>query len=83
MRPAKKTRAFMVSSDYEGYQCPVSGSWIEGRAAHRENMKKHDVHVLEKGEREHNERNRKEAAEAAIVREAHQMVDEAARRVFN
>lgn len=39
-------------SDYEGYQSPVSGEWIEGRAARREDMKRHGcIDGRELGER--------------------------------
>lgn len=48
----------MVQPDYAGYTCPITGDWIEGRRAHQENLKKHGCRLLEKGEREHNERMR-------------------------
>lgn len=41
-----------VRADYPGYQCPVTGDWIEGRRAHEENLKKHNCRVLEPGETE-------------------------------
>ena len=40
----------MVASDYEGYECPVTGRPVEGRAAHRENLKRTGCRLLEKGE---------------------------------
>lgn len=46
----KVLTAAAVRGDYEGYQCPVSGSWIEGRRAHEENLKRHGCRVLEPGE---------------------------------
>lgn len=42
----------MVRGDYEGYSCPVTGKWIEGRRAHEENLKKHGCRLLEPGETE-------------------------------
>ena len=39
-----------VRGDYQGYACPVTGKWIEGRKAHEENLKKHGCRVLEEGE---------------------------------
>lgn len=39
-----------VRGDYAGYECPVTGIWIEGRRAHEENLKKHGCRVLESGE---------------------------------
>lgn len=50
----------MVRPDYAGYACPITGKWIEGRRAHTENLKKHGCRLLEKGEREENERRRQE-----------------------
>lgn len=40
----------MVAGDYAAYDCPVTGKPIEGRAAHRENLKKTGCRLLEKGE---------------------------------
>lgn len=73
----EKTAAHQISSDYEGYTCPVTNQWVEGRTAHRENLKKHGCRVLEKGEREHNEKRRREENDAAIER----MVDQTVNRV--
>ena len=39
-----------IRTDYAGYTCPVSGKWIEGRAAHRENLARTGCRVLEPGE---------------------------------
>jgi hypothetical protein len=47
--------------DYPGYVCPVSGKYVEGRRAHKENLEKHGCRVLEPGEKEHKERLRAEA----------------------
>lgn len=41
-----------VVGDYAGYECPITGKWIEGRRAHEENLKKHNCRVLEPGETE-------------------------------
>lgn len=41
-----------VLGDYPGYECPVSGKWIEGRKAHQENLARTGCRVLETGERE-------------------------------
>lgn len=41
-----------IRTDLPGYQCPVSGNWIEGRKAHEENLKRNGCHVLEGGEKE-------------------------------
>lgn len=50
-----------VRGDYPGYQCPITGSWIEGRKAHNENLAKHGCRVLEGGEREAMTRRKAEA----------------------
>lgn len=43
-----------VRGDYPGYNCPITGDWIEGKRAHEENLKKHGCRVYEPGElREH------------------------------
>jgi len=39
-----------VAPDYPGYNCPVSGAWIEGRKAHTENLKRTGSRLLEPGE---------------------------------
>lgn len=48
----RKLCAPRVVADYAGYQCPVTGSWVEGRRAHTENLKRHGCRVLESGETE-------------------------------
>lgn len=48
----QRLSAPMIAMDYTGYTCPVTGDWVEGRRAHRENLKKHGCRVLEPGERE-------------------------------
>lgn len=40
----------MVQPDYPGYNCPITGTWIEGKRAHLENLKKHGCRVYEAGE---------------------------------
>lgn len=42
----------MSIKDYEAYECPVTGKMIEGRAAHRENLKRTGCRIFEPGERE-------------------------------
>lgn len=39
-----------IRTDYPSYTCPVSGKWIEGRAAHRENLARTGCRILEPGE---------------------------------
>lgn len=62
----------MVSSDYEAYECPKTGRMIEGRAAHRENLKRTGCRVYEAGETreilETRERDFNDACESAAER---------------
>lgn len=46
----KQLSAPAVQGDFAGYECPVSGRWIEGRRAHEENLKRTGCRVLEPGE---------------------------------
>lgn len=39
-----------VIPDYPGYECPVSGKWIEGRRAHEENLARTGCRIYEPGE---------------------------------
>lgn len=48
----QKLTAPMVHMDYAGYECPVSGQWIEGKRAHEENLKRTGCRIFEPGERE-------------------------------
>lgn len=64
-----------VIGDYEGYECPVSGKWIEGRAAHEENLKRTGCRVLETGETENVSRQRA-ASEAALDRKVDDTVEQ-------
>lgn len=55
----------MLTMDYAGYQCPITGKWIEGRRQHRENLKRHGCRVFEAGEKEDMLR-KKQAEEKAL-----------------
>lgn len=46
----KAVTAAAVVADYPGYNCPITGAWIEGRKAHEVNLAKHGCRVLEAGE---------------------------------
>lgn len=50
-----------VRGDYPGYNCPVTGTWVEGRRAHEENLARQGCRVLEGGEKEAAARYRKDA----------------------
>jgi len=73
----KPHRAYVVS-DYSGYECPVTGKWIEGRAAHRENLKQTGCRLLEKGEAEQSHRRRQENLEESSAKSARQIAEKIA-----
>lgn len=52
----KIVTAARVVADYPGYECPITGAWVEGRAAHRENLARHGCRVFESGEMENTKR---------------------------
>lgn len=79
-RPAeRRLSAPAIIGDYTGYQCPITGDWIEGRKAHNENLAKHECRVLETGEREGMIRH-KAASEKALLDAAE---DTACRAIMN
>lgn len=65
----------IVRGDYAGYTCPITGTWIEGRKAHRENLAKHGCRVYEPGETSRATAARA-AAEAALDASVESTVDE-------
>ena len=47
----EKPRTPYVIGDYAAYECPIKpGTMIDGRVAHRENLKKHGMRVKEPSE---------------------------------
>ena len=68
-----------ISSDYEGYECPVTGKWVEGRKAHRDNLKRTGCRLLEPGEKEDVQKNGKKRREAAIDKAVDRAVEMAAK----
>lgn len=40
--PARANSGPFIQSDYTPYACPITGQTISGRAAHRENLKRHN-----------------------------------------
>ncbi len=63
-RATRASNGPAIVGDYEAYECPITGKMIEGRAAHAENLKRHDCRILEPGEKEDNARRGREAVEA-------------------
>lgn len=39
-----------IHGDYPGYVSPASGQWVEGRAAHLEDLKRTNCRIYEPGE---------------------------------
>ena len=50
-----------VWNDLPGYDSPVTGEWIEGRKARREDLKRHDCRPYEGREQEMKEAQRRQA----------------------
>lgn len=48
----RQVSAPRIVTDYPGYVSPVTGRWVEGRAAHREDLAVSGCRILEPGERE-------------------------------
>lgn len=78
-----------IQMDYPGYQCPVSGKWVEGRAAHKANLHQHGCRVLEPGEKEAAERRRNDAdkqleakLEATMAKETEALPREKKQRLY-
>ncbi len=65
------SKGFQIARDYEAYNCPITGNLIDGRAAHRENLKRNNCRIFEPGERESFVKNR----ERDIERNANEMAD--------
>ena len=61
------TPRLQVIGDIEGYVSPVTGLWVEGRKARREDLKRSGCRPYEPGEKEANER-RQAADQAAFER---------------
>lgn len=74
----KRISAPMVLGDYPGYECPVTGKWVEGRKQHLENLKRTGCRVQESGEKEqYVERRRREEDkfDAAVEATAEKFVE--------
>lgn len=53
----------MVAPDYEGYQSPATGKWVEGRKAHQDDLRRSGCRILEPGETESFIKNKKSREE--------------------
>jgi len=75
----KLVSAPAIHGDYEGYQCPVTDKWIEGRRAHEENLKRTGCRLYEPGETEAYKRGlakADESLEASIDASTEQFIHE-------
>ena len=57
----KQLSASQISMDYQPYHCPITGKYIDGKRAHKENLAKHGMRVFEQGEQEDSARFRRDA----------------------
>lgn len=74
--PAEKVIcAPAIRADYAGYNCPVTGNWIEGKRAHEENLRRHGCRVLEPGEVEASRRSLADS-EAALEKSIDSAADQ-------
>tara|TARA_R110000787_G_scaffold67557_2_gene151389 strand:- start:68 stop:391 length:324 start_codon:yes stop_codon:yes gene_type:complete len=71
----------MVTGDYAAYECPVTGSMIEGRRAHSENLKQTGCRLLEPGEKEANTKNGHRDYMDGIDKAVDKAVDEIASQI--
>lgn len=86
----KQLSAPVVRGDYPGYACPITGTWVEGRRAHEENLARHGCRVLETGEaaqaervRVGNDRRFEAELDATVERELATMGSEKVARLCN
>lgn len=68
-----------VAADYPGYECPVTGKWVEGRRQHQENLKRTGCRLLEPGETEQYKRDLPKRREQELEKAVNTAVDNAAR----
>ena len=74
VRARRQEALHFIQPDLPGYQSPITGQWIEGRKARREDLKRHECRPWEGREQE--------AKEAAKVRaEADRRLDQIAERM--
>lgn len=62
------------NSQFERYDCPITGKHITSKKAHEENLALHNCRVLEKGEHEHAQKVKK-ASSDAIETEVYAQID--------
>lgn len=78
---AQSKRGPQIVSDYAAYECPVTGNMIEGRAAHRENLKRTGCRLYEKGETQDFIRNRERESARDTARLVDRMINNIAKDI--
>lgn len=68
-----------IAPDYQMYTCPITERPVEGRVAHRENLKQHNCRILEPGETRDWKRNHKKERDEKLRRDVRECTLEAAR----
>lgn len=67
-----------VMPELGSYTCPITGKWVDGRKAHKENLKRRGCRVFEPGELEHFKKS-KDERQKEFDRRTEQIVEKAAR----
>lgn len=70
-----EVRTHFVKGDVEGYQCPITGTWVDGRKQHRNNLARHDCVEYDPELKKDQIRNERES-----IRRHERTVDEAVER---
>lgn len=73
--------SLQIARDYEGYTCPITDKWVEGRAAHKENLRQHGCRVFEKGELEEFKKNKPRDVERNAEMLANQLCEKIGQRI--
>ncbi|PKR56351.1 hypothetical protein [Thalassospira lohafexi] len=71
--PAPRSGPY-IASDYQAYDCPITGRSVDGKREHRENLKQHNCRVLEPGETREAPKRSEEAFNTAVDRAVDKMM---------
>lgn len=69
----------LICGDIEPYTCPVTGKVVGGRAQHRDNLKRHNCRILEKGDKEWARKKRDESFNESVEKTVHEAVAQVAK----
>lgn len=73
--------ASRIALDYPGYISPATGKWVEGKAAHREDLARSGCRILEPGESEQYMKTAEKRRDEAFEKAADEAVEAAARDI--